>query len=198
MKILRSDVLPREFYNRDPSIVAKKLLGKLLLRKIHTEIAGGIIVETEAYYGIDDPASRAYGGKVTKISKIMYEEPGTVLVYMVHANWLFNIITEPPGVPSGVLVRAIEPKYGLEIMMQNRGTHDLYKLCRGPGRLTKALAIDNSFNGYKVYDISSPVFVADYEDYEADMIIAGKRIGVARDLDVPLRFYVKDNKFVSK
>jgi DNA-3-methyladenine glycosylase len=157
-----------------------------------------MIVETEAYYGIDDPASRAYKGRVTKISRIMYEGPGTVLVYMVHANWLFNVITEPPGVPSGVLVRALEPTIGIELMKKNRGVKDIHKLCNGPGKLTKALSIDKSLNGYKVYDPHSPVMIFNYREYSESEIISSKRVGVTRDLEIPLRFYVRNSKFVSK
>jgi len=119
-------MLPKKFYNRDPMEVAIGLLGKIIIKR-NNHILKGRIVETEAYYGLSDPASRARKG-----AKIMWGSPGITFIYMVHGNWLFNIITMPIGEPSGVLIRAVEPLEGIEIMKKNRGIEDIKNLTSGP------------------------------------------------------------------
>lgn len=194
----RREIINKQFYFRDPAIVAMELLGKLLIRKINSIELGGMIVETEAYYGVYDPASRAYKGKINKISKVMYEEGGTTLIYMVHGNWLFNVITGPEGTPSGVLIRAIEPIIGIKYMIKNRGINDIKNLTNGPGKLCRALNIDKSLNGCKVYDKDSPIIICKYVTIDKTKIMRSHRIGVKEDLPIPLRFYIKGNKYVSK
>lgn len=191
-------IVPKEFYIRDPAIVAKELLGKLLIRIVNSKMMGGMIVETEAYYGVDDPASRAFKGRKGKISSIMYEEGGVTLIYMVHGNWLFNIITGSIGYPSGVLIRAIEPLLGIKYMMKNRGINDVNQLTNGPGKLCKALNIDGTLNRVKVYDLKSPIRVYMYKDVDEKDIGKSHRIGVREDLPEPLRFFIKNNRYVSR
>lgn len=190
-------IVKKKFYERDPALVAKELLGKLLVRKIGKLRLSGMIVETEAYYGQEDPASRAYKGK-NKISELMFEDPGKALIYMVHANWLLNITCLPRGTPGAVLIRAIEPIEGIEIMMKNRRVKRIEDLTNGPGKLTKALVIDRSLHGVPVYEENSPLNVYCFKVIDEKSIGRSFRIGVSKDLDIPLRFYIKNNKFVSK
>jgi DNA-3-methyladenine glycosylase len=113
-------ILSKKFFEKDPALVAKNLLGKILVRKINSKILAGKIVETEAYYGKEDPASRAYLGRPKYCVKLLYDEPGKVLIYMVHANWLFNVVAHEKRKAGAVLIRAIEPIKGIEIMRKNR------------------------------------------------------------------------------
>ena len=196
---MRYSVLKEEFYARDAAIVAKDLLGKILARKIGDTILAGKIVETEAYYGEKDPASRAYKGK-TKLSEGMWGPPGRVFVYMVHNQWMFNIITGTSGKPSGVLIRAIEPWREIDEMFRNRRKYNkkiskVQQLCSGPGKLSQCFLIDKKLHGLEVTKIGD-IFVLD--NSEKFQIEKSHRIGVRRDLRRKLRFYIKGNKFVSK
>ncbi|MCD6331448.1 MAG: DNA-3-methyladenine glycosylase [Thermoplasmata archaeon] len=182
--------LPKKFYNRDAAEVARNLLGCLVVKKSEGLVAK--IVETEAYYGLSDPASRARKG-----AKIMWGEPGRAFIYMVHGNWLFNIITMPKGEASGILIRAVEPIKGIEIMEKRRKVKSLYALTSGPGKFTKAFGIDKSYNGIKVYRKDSPIYIEKGKDDNIE-IVESHRIGVKEDLPIPLRFYIKGNKFVSR
>ena len=183
-------MLPKKFYNRDAATVARELLGKIIVKR-DEGIMKGRIVETEAYYGMSDPASRARKG-----AKIMWEDAGISFIYMVHGNWLFNIITMPRGEPSGVLIRAVEPLEGIEKMKRNRGVENIRELTSGPGKFTKAFGIDKRYHGIKIYARNSPIYIKDGKmDGE---IVRSYRIGVKQDLPEPLRFYIKDNPFVSR
>ena len=148
---MKLKLLPQSFYNREPDVVAQDLLGKLLIRKLDKETLIGRIVETEAYFGPEDPASRARRGKLPHNS-MMWGPPGTLFIYMVHNNWLLNVVTKEEGEPSAVLIRALEPLQGIETMKRLRGKEDIKNLTNGPGKLTKALAITKEFNGLKVFD----------------------------------------------
>lgn len=150
----------------------------------------GRIVETEAYFGLEDPASRAYGGR-KNMNSVMWEAPGTIFVYMVHANWLFNIVTGNEDDPQAVLIRAVEPLVGLRYMYANRTAASIYQLCNGPGKFTKAFAIDVRYNRQKVGG-AIKILDAPPLAYERSY-----RIGVSRDLPTPLRFVAR-SKFVSK
>jgi len=185
-------LLSKKFYERDPAIVAMDLLGCVFVKK-EKEILKGRIVETEAYYGLSDPASRARKGK---IGEIMWEDAGRAFIYMVHGNWLFNITTMPKGNPSGVLIRAVEPLNGVSIMKKRRKVDDIRALTSGPGKFTQAFGIDKSYNGIRIYTKSSPIFITEGE--KKFDIVKSKRIGVKKDLPIPLRFYIKGNRFVSK
>jgi DNA-3-methyladenine glycosylase len=188
--------LQRDFYEKDPATVAKELLGKTLMRKIDSEILSGKIVETEAYYGEEDPASRAYKGKM-KFNELMYAQPGRTFIYMVHGNWLLNIVAHPPGKVGAVLIRAIEPIKGIQTMLKNRDAKDLYNLTNGPGKLTKALAITKELNGIDITKRESMLIITEGKDENIE-ISASHRIGVRKDLPQKLRFFIKGNKFVSK
>lgn len=188
------NALPQSFYKRRTDTVARELLGKVLVRRLGDELLGGIIVETEAYFGGDDPASRAFNG-LKEYNRVMFEKPGRVFIYNVHKYWMLNIIAHDDGV-GGILIRAIEPTMGLEAMLRNRPVKNLRNLINGPGKLTLALDVDKSLNGVNVTDESSPVYVLNNE-YECE-VCTSYRIGVARDLPEQYRYYVKGNRFVSR
>ena len=189
-------VLPKDFYERDPALVAKELLGKILVRRLGSEVLSGKIVETEAYYGKNDPASRAYTGRKI-FNELMFLDVGKAFIYMVHANWLLNIVAHLKNDVGAVLIRAIEPLEGIEIMRKNRKVEDIRNLTSGPGKLTKALAITKEQNGIDVTEISSELIIAEGK-MESFEIGTSHRIGVKNDLPRELRFFVKGNKFVSK
>lgn len=186
--------LPKKFYNRDAAIVARELLGCIIVKRDEEAILKGKIVETEAYYGLSDPASRA---RDKKIGVIMNGQPGIAFIYMVHGNWLFNVTTMPVGEASGILIRAVEPLEGIEIMRKRRKKEKLTDLTSGPGKFTKAFGIDKRYNGLKIYDRHSPIYITEAKERNFE-IVESHRIGVKEDLPQPLRFYIKDNKFVSK
>lgn len=186
----------REFFEGDTATVAQRLLGKILLSRSEGCTTSGKIVETEAYYGIDDPASRA-SQKKTKINKVMWAKPGTILVYMVHGNWLFNIVTGAKEVPSGVLIRALEPLEGIKTMKDRRDREKISELASGPGKLTEALGISDNHHSIDLFD-SDKIDILIPEKEEDFEMKTSKRIGVKKDLETDLRFYIYQNKHVSR
>lgn len=189
--------LPQSFYDRDPAAVARELLGQKLVVCKGQSLEGNI-VETEAYYGLSDPASRASQDGMSQRSRWMWDAAGTSFVYMVHGYWLFNVITEGQGTPSGVLIRAVEPLTGIEVMRRRRGRERLQDLTSGPGKLTIALDIDRSDNGRAVYDDASPVRIERAGTVNDGEVATSRRIGVTHDLPRDLRFYVAGNPYVSR
>jgi DNA-3-methyladenine glycosylase len=191
-------ILSTEFFQRDAITVAKELLGKLLVKKDNLSTIGGMIVETEAYLGKHDPASIAYIHRRRRLGEDLSGKAGTIFIYMVHGNWLFNILVDKEDIPAAVLVRAIEPIYGIDIMIKNRKVKKKYDLTNGPGKLTKAMGIDKRYHRYNVTDPRSPISIYEYKRISEKHIIKRNRIGVTEDLKIPLRFYIKENKWVSK
>jgi DNA-3-methyladenine glycosylase len=189
-------ILSTRFYEKAPDVVAKELLGKILVRKLNSITLSGRIVETEAYYGQNDPASKAYKGRKV-FNALMFLDVGRIFIYMVHGNWLLNIVAHRKGSVGAVLIRAVEPISGLETMKKNRNVKDLHCLMNGPGKLTRALAITKELNGVYVTKRNSPLVVMEGKK-ESFEICSSHRIGVKFDLPRELRFFVKDNKFVSK
>jgi len=194
--LFSENILSKEFFERDPEIVAKELLGKKLRRKLDNIFLEGIIVETEAYFGFYDPASRAYNGKKT-FNKLMWSEPGKVFIYNVHKYWMFNIVAHEKGQGQigAVLIRAVEPKNGIEVMKTHRSVEKDVDLTNGPGKLTIALKIDKSLNGIPVTSESQIMIIDNKMEFK---IGSSHRIGVTKDLKRKLRFYIKGNKFVSR
>lgn len=187
--------LPRQFFERDPAFVARELLGKRLIRRIEGGSLEGVIVETEAYYGLRDPASRAFRGK-KDYNRLMWGEPGRVFVYNVHRYWMFNVVAHEPGEIGAVLIRALEPTRGLDAMLRNRLVEDHEELTSGPGKLTIALGMGKGLHGQDVTDPESEVYIVDGAlEHE---IGTSRRIGVTRDLERDLRFYVKGSPYVSR
>jgi DNA-3-methyladenine glycosylase len=192
---LDSNVLLRNFYRKDTATAAREMLGKRLIRRFEGETLEGIIVETEAYYGLEDPASRAFNGR-KNYNTIMWEEPGWVFVYNVHRYWMFNVVAHEPREIGAVLIRALEPTRGLDAMLRNRPVEDHEELTSGPGKLTIALGIDKGLHGMDVTDPGGQIIITD-EEMDCE-IGSSRRIGVTRDLERDLRFYVKGSPYVSR
>jgi DNA-3-methyladenine glycosylase len=192
--LFSGSILSKGFFERNPEIVAKELLGKKLIRKLDKTFLEGIIVETEAYFSFNDPASRAYNGQKT-FNKLMWGEPGKVFIYNVHKYWMFNIVAHETGQIGAVLLRAIEPTNGIKVMKTHRSVKKDVDLTNGPGKLTIALKIDKSLNGIPVTS-ESPIMIIDNKmEFKVG---SSHRIGVKKDLKKKLRFYIKGNKFVSR
>jgi DNA-3-methyladenine glycosylase len=192
---MKKQILPRNFYERDTKIVAQELLGKVLVRHTSQGTMRGLIVETEAYFGLDDPASHASRG-MTKCNSIMFGEPGVAYVYLNYGMYyLLNVVTESKGMAGAVLIRALEPLGGEELMFKNRKVDSELNLTNGPGKLTQALQIDLSFNGQKITNGNLYVQEGLTSDFS---IRAASRIGISVAQDALLRYYIEGNPFVSK
>ncbi|HVP36346.1 MAG TPA: DNA-3-methyladenine glycosylase [Terriglobales bacterium] len=187
--------LRREFYNRSTLKVAKELLGKfLVVNRAGTKLSGKI-VETEAYCGPYDPASHAYGG-MTPRNKIMFGEPGHAYVYFTYGMYYcLNVITERKGFPAGVLIRALEPEDGIEIMRKRRKKEKIEELTSGPGKLCQALGIDKTINGA---DLTGDIIYIEDRGEKPGKIVSSNRIGIDEGKEKKWRFYIKDNRFVSR
>jgi DNA-3-methyladenine glycosylase len=173
--------------------VGRDLLGKVLIHGA----TGGIIVETEAYLGLDDAASHAYRG-ITRRNGVMFGPPGHAYVYFIYGMYeCVNMVTEPAGTAGAVLIRAIEPLLGVELMQIRRpGAKRLRDLASGPGKLTLALGITRALNGADV--TKGPLVVRDRRGEEPFEIAAGPRIGISKNADLPLRFTIAGSDFVSR
>ncbi len=194
--VMKMKTLSKKFYFRAPDIVARKLLGKLLVRKIGKTVLIGRIVETEAYFDENDPASRA--SMSGKWLEKMLREPGRSFIYMVHNNWLLNVIAHENNKAGAVLIRALEPVKGIEVMKKFRKRENVIELTNGPGKLTEAMKIDKTLDNIKVYDKRSKLVIVSSDKDEHFDIARAFRIGVRRDLPKPMRFFIKENRFVSK
>ena len=196
--------LPLSFYKQDDVLqIAQDLLGKYLMTNINDEgVTGGIIVETEAYMGAIDKASHAFGNRKTERTRIMFAEGGIAYVYMIYGfHYLFNVVTNEGEVPHAVLVRAIEPTDGIDLMLKRRNLETVEKkLTAGPGVLSKALGITKAENGLSLLD--DTIWIEDRgQRVRKNDIIAGPRVGVAyaaEDALLPYRYSIRDNKWVSK
>ena len=178
----------------DTAELARFLIGKMLVRMLDKGVAGGRIVETEAYV-IGDPAGHAYVG-MTPRNRTLFLERGHAYVYLAYGvSFMLNVSSEAPGVGAGVLIRAIEPTIGVTIMERNRGAERVRDLARGPGRLCEALAIDRGLDGIDLCQTGALWLGSDGQG--SGEIGQSKRIGITRAPDSPLRFYVRGNRFVS-
>ncbi len=185
-----------EFYLQPTLKIARELLGKVIIRRIGDKVLAGKIVETEAYIGEDDPASHAFRG-MTLRNKIMYLQGGHAYVYFTYGmHYCFNVVTEREGFPSAVLIRAVEPVYGIELMKKFRGVEDIYNLTNGPAKFCQAFKIDKSFNGVSL--LGDEIFIAFPLIGEKFKIGRSERIGIKSGLDRKWRFFIKGNPFVSK
>ncbi len=189
------ETIPKEFYSRPPDRVAPELLGALLVRRMGNRVLGGMITEVEAYFGPEDPASRA--SKKGSIGRAMYREPGRTLIYMVHNNWLLNIVTTAGG-PGAVLIRSVEPLIGVEEMFRRRGVSRKRLLTTGPGRLTKALGITRELDDMPVYIRGGELELLYYLEPGSGEVGRSGRIGVSRDLEEPYRYYLLSSDYVSR
>ncbi len=195
--------LPVNFYQHEVvTEVALNLLGKQLFTHIDGKLTGGTIVETEAYDGILDKASHAYGGRFTQRTKPMYAAGGLSYVYLCYGiHHLFNVVTGVEGNPQAVLIRGILPVIGLDVMLQRRNFSSLKpNLTAGPGALAKALGIDKGLNAVNLS--GDQIWIEDNGIlFSEEQVISAPRIGVAYAEDhalLPWRYYVKGNPYVSK
>lgn len=183
------NILPREFYFQDTVIVAKKLLGKKIVRKIKNDIISGIIIETEAYRHKDDPASHAFR-KITERNKTMYGEVGHAYVYFTYGmHYCFNIVAKSEKKEAGaVLIRAIKPIKGINIIQKNRKNANLKNLTNGPAKLSQALKISKKQNGTDLIK-NSELFIT--EGIECKKIISSTRIGIKNATEKRWNFKMK-------
>jgi DNA-3-methyladenine glycosylase len=187
--------LKREFYNRSTLKVAKELLGKYLMVQKDGHLVSGKIVETEAYIGFKDPASHAYRG-MTPRNQVMFGHPGYAYVYLTYGmHHCLNLVTEKKGYPAAVLIRALEPDEGIQIMKRRRGRQKPKDLTSGPGKLCQALDIDRRLNGA---DLCAQIICVEERGEVVRRIATSSRIGVEEQKAKKWRFYVKDNEFVSR
>lgn len=203
--------IPRDFFDRDPTQVARELLGCVVVRTTDrydadvdvdananaTSVVCGRVVEAEAYLAQGDSACHASRGKTRKNAS-MFGPAGTAYVYSIHARWCFNVVTEAEGTPSAVLIRALEPLAGIAVMEKRRATNRLLDLARGPARLCEALAIDRQLDGWDLARGERLWLTRDPAPERAvRRVLVSPRIGVTSAHDLPLRFYWADSPYVS-
>ncbi len=190
-------VLPRSFYTRDTLTVARELLAKHLVRRVGESELVGRIVEVEAYGGADDPASHAYRG-MTSRNQVMFGKGGFAYVYFTYGkHYCFNVTTEKEGVPGAVLLRALQPVSGIEMMQKNRERKRLRDLTNGPGKLTQAISITKEQNGFDLTR-SRELFVCKPRVKEDFEVVSARRVGIRVGVEKPWRFYIKNDRFVSR
>jgi len=213
IKDLKRNKRGRDFFLYDAVTVAKNILGDYLVvrfigedssRKFNKVDKRGVrlvgkIVEVESYLGIKDDASHSFDGRITRRNRIMYEPGGTIYTYLIYGKyWCFNIVVSGRDDPQAVFIRALEPVLGIDKMVENRKTGDIRKLTSGPCRWTAAFGIDKGFLGRSI--LSSQVYIS-YNPVKNFQIVEAKRVGVdyaVRSRNLLLRFYLKDNPYVSK
>lgn len=190
-------ILPRSFYDRETELVARDMLGTILECETNEGRASGIIVETEAYLGEHDQACHAVVGRTAR-TNTLYGHPGISYVYFIYGMyWCFNAVTRGEGLPSAVLVRAIEPLDGISFMRERRPrVRSEPELTNGPGKLCMALGIVGSMSGKSLQ--RKPIVVREGEHIPDSGVAVTTRIGITRSADWPLRWTVRGNPFVSK
>jgi DNA-3-methyladenine glycosylase len=194
-------VLVRSFYDRDPRMVGPELLGKILVRREGRKFLTGRIVEVEAYLGANDPAAHASIGR-TKRNAVLFGPPGYAYVYFIYGNhYCLNVSCLPDGTPGGILFRALEPLAGMNQMFRQRGIGkdpDLRRLTSGPGRLAAAFGITRERdNGKDLTSSKSDLYIAD-DNSPRPRVLLTKRIGITKAADMPLRYIIEGNRFVSR
>ena len=194
--------LPRAFFARDPRRVGRELLGKVLVRQDGDGRLTARIVEVEAYLGRNDPAAHAFSGR-TERNAVLFGPPGYAYVYFIYGNhYCLNVSCLPDGVAGGILFRALEPLQGLEEMAQRRGisikgSRDLRSLTSGPGRLAEAFGITRERdNGKDLTAASSDLWLAD-DGFRVRRVQVTPRIGINKAVELPLRYIIAGNDFVS-
>jgi DNA-3-methyladenine glycosylase len=199
--------LPRDFYARDPRIVSRELLGKVLVRREGKKLLAGRIVEVEAYLGLNDPAAHSAAGRTLR-NAVLFGPPGHSYVYFIYGNhYCFNVSCLPDGEAGGVLFRALEPLLGIKEMAWARGifldgrpsnTRDLRKLTSGPGRLAEAFGITRMRDNAKdLTGADSDLFIT-ADSYPSPRVRNTVRIGITKAARRPLRFLIAGNEFISR
>lgn len=195
--------LPEAFYrNPDVVLIARQLLGKIVVTRLGNRTTSGRIVETEAYAGITDRASHSFGGKFTERTRIMYESGGVAYVYLCYGiHHLFNVVTHREGIPHAVLIRAVEPIEGIDLMLKRRAKNKIdFALTSGPGSLSAALGIQTKHSGLTLQ--SDRIWIEDDgTSILPSEILTSSRVGVAyakEDALLPYRFRIAGNPWCSK
>ena len=195
--------LPKSFYQRDNVVlIARELLGKYIHSKIDGELCVARITEVEAYSGMNDKACHANNGVRTRRTEVMYGEGGYAYVYLCYGiHHLFNVVTNVQNKADAVLIRAVEPIDGVDVMLKRRRRNKLDKtLCSGPGTLTQALGIKTSIH-YGSWLLGNDIWIENASDLKDSEIVSSTRIGVdyaEEDALKPWRFYIKDSQWISK
>lgn len=194
--------LPARFYARPAEVVARELLGCTLISTVGAVRTAGRIVETEAYIGPHDPASHAAEriGRTAR-NEAMFGAPGIAYIYRIYGmHWCLNTVTDARGFPAAVLIRALEPLEGIEVMRRRRSipTRALRdrELCRGPGRLAAALALDGTLDRHRLQH--APLWIEHGSEVAAADVVTATRVGITRAAEWPLRYYVRDSVWVSR
>jgi len=189
-----NSILPRSFYDRETVAVARGLLGACLVHVAPEGVTAGRIVETEAYLQ-GDPACHASRG-MTARNRVMFGPPGHAYVYFIYGMYhCFNAVSAAEGVGEAVLIRALEPLQGIDLMRRRRGRERLFELCGGPARLVQAMGIEKSHNGA---DLTGGTLAICSGGYVRDRIVRTTRIGIKEGAELPLRFYLEKNPYVSR
>ncbi len=188
--------LPLAMDDRDVVEVAEALLGCWLVHDSETGLTVGRIVETEAYLAEGDTACHAARG-LTPRNAAMFGPPGRAYVYAIHSRWCFNVVTDAENIPSAVLIRALEPIQGIAWMQQRRQREGLLELARGPARLCEAMAIDKSLNHWDLTLGKRLWIAAGDREVTTNEIAITPRIGVTSAQALPLRFCLRNNRFIS-
>lgn len=194
--------LKRGFYTRELLPVAKELLGKIFVKDNYGEILSGRIVEVETYDGDVDEAAHTFNG-LTKRNEIMFNEGGFLYVYFTYgAHYCCNVVTGKRGKGTAILIRGIEPLDGVNKMIKNRFNRSLltgkeiHNLTNGPGKICQAFSISKEHYGIDL--TGDIIYLLDQPKIKPELIIASKRIGIKKSVDLPWRFYIKDNPYVSR
>ena len=188
--------LPPSFYARPADVVARRLLGQILVSRIRGREAVGRIVETEAYIGPHDPACHAYGHRRTARTETLYGPPGTAYVYFTYGmHWCLNAVTERVDYPAAVLIRALEPLAGIALMRRRRGPVPDRALCAGPARLCEALGITGEQNGASLERGAVRILAGGRPRFR---VAVTPRIGITTARDWPLRFVIADSRWLSR
>lgn len=194
----RAATLPVSFFARPADVVARELLGSLVVSRVGGVVTAGVIVETEAYLGYHDPASHGYLHRRNERNAALFGPPGTWYVYLSYGmHWCANLVCEVEGRASAVLLRALEPVEGLEVMRARRGGVADRLLCAGPGRLCQALGITRALDGSAMRASAVTVLPPPRGAPPAPHAVT-PRIGITKAADWPLRYHVEGNRFVSR
>ncbi|MFL5548363.1 MAG: DNA-3-methyladenine glycosylase [Gemmatimonadales bacterium] len=196
-RVRRAATLPVSFFVRPTEQVAAELLGMMVVSTVGGELTEGRIVETEAYLGYDDPASHGYRHRRNARNQALFGPPGLWYVYLSYGmHWCANLVCQRRGLASAVLLRALEPIEGLEVMRRRRGGVETRELCSGPGKLCQALGIDRSLDGSRM--ARSSVIVRPPTEREKLQVAVTPRIGITKAADWPLRFHVAGSPWISR
>ena len=200
--VLNNKKLDKDFYKAKVLIVARQLLGKTLVKKDGKTILSGRIVEVEAYDGEVDQAAHSYGG-ITKRNEIMFNEGGYLYVYLSYGvHFCCNVVTGIKNKGTAILIRAVEPVEGIEIMCKNRfgkkniNEKEIINLTSGPGKVCKAFGIEKKHSGFDL--TGDKIFILNSSLKEREKIVSSKRIGITKSAHLPWRFYIKNNPYLSR